>query len=119
MKQFRRFICSLILSVMTSAMALAQGNNVTGVVFDDKGDPVIGASVVQKGNTKNATITDIDGNFSLSLPSGKGTIMVSYIGMNTKELSVTAGKSVKVTLETDDKQLEEVVVVGYGQQKKA
>ena len=119
MKQFRRFICCLILSVMTSAMAFAQGNNVTGTVFDDKGDPVIGASVIQKGNTKNATITDIDGNFSLSLPGGKGTIMVSYIGMNTKELSVTAGKQVKVTLETDDKQLEEVVVVGYGQQKKA
>lgn len=119
MKQFRRFICSLILSVMTSAMAFAQGNTVTGIVFDDKGDPVIGASVIQKGNTKNATITDIDGNFSLSLPGGKGTIMVSYIGMNTKELSVTAGKQVKVTLETDDKQLEEVVVVGYGQQKKA
>lgn len=118
MKQFRRFICCLILSVMTTAMAFAQGN-VTGTVFDDKGDPVIGASVIQKGNTKNATITDIDGNFSLSLPSGKGTIMVSYIGMNTKELSVTAGKAVKVTLETDDKQLEEVVVVGYGQQKKA
>ena len=118
MKQFRRFICCLILSVMTSAMAFAQGN-VTGTVFDDKGDPVIGASVIQKGNTKNATITDIDGNFSLSLPSGKGTIMVSYIGMNTKEISVTAGKAVKVTLETDDKQLEEVVVVGYGQQKKA
>ena len=119
MKQFRRFICCLILSVMTTAMAFAQGNSVTGTVFDDKGDPVIGASVIQKGNTKNATITDIDGNFSLSLPGGKGTIMVSYIGMNTKELSVTAGKQVKVTLETDDKQLEEVVVVGYGQQKKA
>lgn len=119
MKQFRRFICCLILSVMTSAMAFAQGNSVTGTVFDDKGDPVIGASVIQKGNTKNATITDIDGNFSLSLPGGKATIMVSYIGMNTKELSVTAGKAVKVTLEPDDKQLEEVVVVGYGQQKKA
>lgn len=119
MKQFRRFICCLILSVMTSAMAFAQGNKVTGLVIDDKGDPVIGASVIQKGNTKNATITDIDGNFSLSLPSGKGTITVSYIGMNTKELSVTAGKAVTVTLEPDDKQLEEVVVVGFGQQKKA
>ncbi len=119
MKQFRRFICCLILSVMTSAMAFAQGNTVTGVVFDDKGDPVIGASVIQKGNTKNATITDIDGNFSLSLPGGKATIMVSYIGMNTKELAVTAGKKVTVTLEPDDKQLEEVVVVGFGQQKKA
>lgn len=119
MKQFRRIICCLILSVMTSAMAFAQGNVVKGVVLDANGEAVIGASVVQKGNQKNATITDIDGNFSLSLPSSKGTIVVSYIGMNTKELAVSAGKSVSVTLEEDNSQLEEVVVVGFGQQKKA
>ncbi len=119
MKQFRRLICCLILSVMTSAMAFAQGNVVKGVVKDANGEAVIGASVVQKGNTKNASITDIDGNFSLNLPNGRGTIVVSYIGMNTEEVSVTAGKAVTVTLTEDDSQLEEVVVVGFGQQKKA
>ena len=119
MKQFRRLICCLILSVMTSAMAFAQGNVVKGVVKDANGEAVIGASVVQKGNTKNASITDIDGNFSLNLPNGRGTILVSYIGMNTEEVSVTAGKAVTVTLTEDDSQLDEVVVVGFGQQKKA
>ena len=119
MKQFRRFICCLIISVMTSAMAFAQGNVVTGVISDTNGEPIIGATVAQKGNPKNASISDLDGNFSLNLPSSKGTIVVSYIGMNTKEVAVTAGKRVTVTLEADDKQLEEVVVVGFGQQKKA
>ena len=119
MKHFRRFLCCLILALATTVSAFAQDNVVKGTVTDDKGEPVIGASVVQKGNQKNATITDIDGNFSLKIPGSKGTIVVSYIGMKTKELTDTVGKNVTVAIEPDDQQLEEVVVVGFGQQKKA
>ena len=84
MKHFRRFLCCLILALATTVSAFAQDNVVKGTVTDDKGEPVIGASVVQKGNQKNATITDIDGNFSLKIPGSKGTIVVSYRGINTK-----------------------------------
>ncbi len=118
MKMFRRFLCSLMLSLIATASAFAQSDQVTGTVLDENGDAVIGASVVQKGNQKNASITDIDGHFSLNI-SGKATLVVSYIGMNSKEVSVTPGKEVKVTLTEDNSQLEEVVVVGFGQQKKA
>jgi len=98
--------------------ALAQ-DLVKGTVIDNNGDAVIGATVVQKDDKKNATITDLDGNFTLRLPDGKGTILVSYVGMKEREVKVSADKHNKVTMEEDDSQLEELVVVGYGQQKKA
>ena len=109
----------LTLLMMVFALpSLAQGL-VKGVVIDSSGDPVIGATVVQKDNRRNAAITDLDGNFSLKIPGGKGTIVVSYVGMKEKEVRVSADKLNRVTMEDDDAQLEEVVVVGYGQQKKA
>ena len=98
---------------------LAQkGVTVKGVVVDDKDVPVIGASIVVKGNNSIGTISDIDGNFILAVPSEKTVLVISYIGMKTKEIQSAKG-TVKVVLEDDSKQLEEVVVVGYGQQKKA
>lgn len=91
---------------------------VKGTVIDNHGEAVIGATVVQKENRQNASVSDLDGNFSLKLPGGKGTIVVSYIGYKDKELKVSADRHFKVTLEEDDAQLEELVVVGFGQQKK-
>lgn len=91
---------------------------VKGTVIDNHGEAVIGATVVQKDNRQNASVSDLDGNFTLKLPGGKGTIVVSYIGYKDKEVKVSADRSFKVTLEEDDAQLEELVVVGFGQQKK-
>jgi len=109
----------LALLMMVFALpSFAQGL-VKGVVIDSSGEPVIGASVVQKDNRRNATITDIDGNFSLKMPGGKGTVIVTYVGLKEKEVRVSSDRENRVTLEDDDTQLEEVVVVGYGQQKKA
>ena len=71
-----------------------------------------------KGNTSVGTVTDFDGNFALSVPSESSTIVVSYVGMNTKEQKVGKQRTFNVTL-TDNTQLSEVVVVGFGQQKKA
>ncbi|MCQ2220035.1 MAG: TonB-dependent receptor [Prevotella sp.] len=110
-------LCLLVVMLTMSLQLLAQ-DKVQGTVVDNNGEPVIGASIVQKDNRKNATITDLDGNFSLNIPGGKGTLVVSYIGMKEKEVKVTADKLAKVTLEEDDAQLEELVVVGFGQQKK-
>ena len=81
-----------------------------GQVFDSTGEPVIGATVVEKGDPKNAAVTDFDGNFSLTLKKAK-TVVISYIGMVTQE--VTASGSMNVTLKDDNAALEEVVVVGY------
>ena len=112
-------LCLLVVLLMISLHALAQGTRVQGTVIDSNGEPVIGATIVQKDNRQNATITDLNGKFSLSMPSGKGTIIISYVGMKSKELVARAGKPVSVALEEDDALLDEVVVVGFGQQKKA
>ena len=90
--------------------------NVKGVVNDAMG-PVIGASVVEKGNATNGTITDIDGNFSLKVPSD-ATLTISFIGYKTVELPVAGKTSFTVTLKEDSEMLDEVVVVGFGTQKK-
>ncbi len=88
---------------------------VTGSVMDEAGDPIIGASAQVKG-TGQGTITDINGNFSFTVPAGATTLVVSYVGMITQEVPVSA--NVRVVLIADNRQLEEIVVVGYGTQRK-
>ena len=96
--------------------AWAQNITVKGVVIDQTGETVIGASVVEQGNTTNGTITNIDGEFTLSIPRGK-KVVISYIGMVTQEVEVTPGKDLQVVLNDDSQALEEVVVIGYGGSK--
>lgn len=89
---------------------------ITGTIVDESGEAVIGASVVVKGTTIG-TITDMDGNFNLEVPE-KGVIAISYIGYKTIELPVSDRNLAKVTLQEDNKMIDEVVVVGYGVQRK-
>lgn len=89
---------------------------ITGTVVDAQG-PVIGASVVEKGATNNGTVTDFDGNFSLNVNPG-ATIVISYIGYETQEVKVGNQSNLNITLKDDNALLDEVVVVGYGVQKK-
>ena len=98
--------CLLLVCGQVSAQTTAKGT-----VTDATGEPVIGATVVEKGNAKNAAVTDFDGNFTLKLQKSK-TIVVSYIGMVTQEVNATGG-DLKITLQDDNASLEEVVVVGY------
>ena len=121
----KHFLCLLLLTSggMTAFAAEAvsngvaevtqQGVNVKGVVKDAKGEPIIGATVTEKG-TKNATVTDFDGNYSLKVANRNATLVVSYIGYTTQE--VKAGND--VTLQEDNALLNEVVVIGYGTQRK-
>ena len=88
---------------------------ITGTVVDAMG-PVIGASVVEKGTT-NGTVTDFDGNFSLNVKPG-ATIVISFIGFETQEIKVGNQDNFQITMKDDNAVLEEVVVVGYGVQKK-
>lgn len=111
----------LFLLMLFSCLTVSaqKGITVKGTVFDSTGETVIGASVVVKGNTSIGTISDIDGNFVLTVPSENTTLVVSFVGMKSQEVKATSTNLIKVTLEDDSQQLEEVVVVGYGQQKKA
>ena len=100
-----------------SVQAVQQSTKkVTGTVSDAMG-PVIGASVVEKGNTSNGVITDFDGNFAINVKPG-ATLVISYIGYTTQEIAVGDRASISVTLQEDNALLDEVVVVGYGVQKK-
>ncbi|MBP5711942.1 MAG: SusC/RagA family TonB-linked outer membrane protein, partial [Prevotella sp.] len=112
----RRFLFLLVLAV-TSTMAWAQGN-VSGKVVDATGEPVIGASVVVKGTTTGA-VTDIDGNFSIPNVPRNANLEISYIGFKTQSISVSGKNAINVTLQEDRQMLDDVVVVGYGVQKKS
>lgn len=101
----------------TAGVAITQQvSKCTGVVKDQSGEPIIGASVTVKGS-KNGAITDLDGNFSLPNVGKGSTILISYIGYKTKEV-VWNGQEINTTLQEDSHGLNEVVVVGYGTQKK-
>ena len=104
----------LTLFFISFGVIMAQ-TRVTGSVSDEKGEPIIGASIQIKGTGQGA-ITDMDGNFSLTVPAGANTLVVSYVGMKTQE--VTVKSNLKIVLQVDTELLQEVVVVGYGTQKK-
>ena len=90
---------------------------IKGTIKDSAGEPIIGANVILKGDATVGSITDIDGNFDLSVPSN-ATLQVSYIGYNTQDVSVGNKSFLNITLKEDTETLDEVVVVGYGSQKK-
>ena len=95
----------------------ANKRNISGRVVDEKGEPIIGASVMEKGTT-NGTITGIDGDFSLNM-SSNGTLVVSFVGYKTQEVQVKGQKQLQVVLSEDAEMLDEVVVIGYGTMKKS
>lgn len=105
-----------IIVTPVAAAASAQPKKVTGKVVDANGEPVIGATIKEQG-TANGTITDFDGNFTLDV-ADNAMLEVSYIGYKSQELKAVAGKTLSVTLREDTEVLDEVVVVGYGTQKK-
>ncbi|WP_394802086.1 SusC/RagA family TonB-linked outer membrane protein [Segatella cerevisiae] len=96
---------------------LAQNIKIHGVVKDETGEPIIGASVMQKGTT-NATVTDLDGNFDMTVPSD-GTITITYLGYATKNVAVNGRQNLDIALTQNSKQLNEVVVIGYGTMRKS
>ena len=112
MKNMRAALLFCLVAVISLSVS-AQNVTVKGTVTDKTGETVIGASVVQKGNTGTGTITDIDGNFTLSVPA-HSTLVFSYVGMKTQEVALNGKTVINVTMEDDSQALEEVVVIGYG-----
>lgn len=127
MKKENIFATALFLSLLVPAAetiyatesvqtVLQQGRTITGKVTDQNGDPIIGANVIVKG-TSNGVITDMDGNFVLQNASGK--LVISYIGYQSQEVSIAGKDNLFIRLSEDSEILDEVVVTGYGVQKKA
>ena len=108
-----RFVM-MLLALFVSMASYAQ--SISGTVTDDQGEPVIGASVVEKGKPQNGTITDYDGKFTIKVSAGT-PIIISYVGYVTQE--VKAANDMKVTIKEDTQTLQDVVVIGYGVQKKS
>lgn len=122
MKQRRKLLfalCGLATAMMFlfSAPAMAQALSVKGKVMDKAGEPVIGASVLVDG-TSNGTVTDLEGAFTLGNVPANATLKVSFIGYKTETVTVNGRTSMVITLQEDTEVLDEVVIVGYGVQKK-
>lgn len=106
----------IVLTLKTGKSATQQNKKVTGTVTDSAGEPVIGANVIEKG-TANGTVTDLDGQFVLEVAAG-ATLSISYLGYEEQQIAVGKQTSLRVKLTETAQKLDEVVVVGYGSQKK-
>lgn len=114
---------AILLLVLACASAFAQASGslltVAGAVYDASDEPIIGASVKVKGSSNMGTVTDADGNFTLANIPANSVLVFSYVGMTQREIKASDAQALKkVVMEDDNKLLEEVVVVGYGTQKK-
>lgn len=116
-RQLLRLPVVLLFLLACSFQLMAQSNVVTGTVTDAIGDPLIGVNVVIKDNPTVGTITDMDGKFTLDVGNGKALVF-SYIGYAEQEIAIAGKTTINVQLKEDSEALEEVVVVGYGTQKK-
>ena len=112
----KRLAASVLLLLLCVPIFAQSQVRVTGKVIDNLGEPMIGVSILEKGTT-NGVVTDIDGNYSLNAKEG-GTLVFSYVGYITQEHPVTGG-TLNITLKEDAETLDELVVVGYGVQKKS
>ena len=116
-KRITGLLALLLLWCMSTA-AFAQNVTVTGTVTDERNEPLIGVNVQVKGTTIG-TVTDIDGRYSLSVPGSQSTLVFSYVGYLPQEFAVGNQRTINVVMREDTQGLEEVVVVGYGVQRKA
>jgi TonB-linked SusC/RagA family outer membrane protein len=113
----KRLILLFTCFIISMGLSMAQTTRVTGTVTDDKGEAVIGASVVVKGNASVGAVTNVDGQFTLDVPASAQTLIVKYLGMRDQE--VTVAPNINVTLQPSSTTLDEVIVVAYGTAKKS
>ena len=121
MDKFTKLLLALLFVVCTAITGFGQvqGNKtISGKVTDSAGAPIPGATVVIKGTT-TGTVTDIDGNYSLSISGEAEALVISFVGMGSEEIPIGNQSQINITLEEDANDLDEVIVIGYGTQRKA
>jgi TonB-linked SusC/RagA family outer membrane protein len=119
MKQFRYIICLLLVTCLSASAIAQQSRTISGLVLDEKSEPVIGASIIVPGTTIG-TVTNLEGKFKLiNVSADKKTIQISYVGYISQKVDIEGKSDVIVKMVQSNAELDEVVVVGYGVQKKA
>ena len=113
----KKFILLWTCFLISMGFAFAQNKQVSGTIIDDKGEPVIGASVIAKGEATIGTVTDMNGKFTLDVPASTTTLVVKYLGMQEQE--VAASSNMSITMQPTTSSLDEVIVVAYGTAKKS
>jgi TonB-linked SusC/RagA family outer membrane protein len=108
----------LIFILFLSFFCFSQNTTIKGVVLDEENNPIIGANILEIENTKNGTISDFDGNFEISI-NLNSYIEISYVGFKSQTLKIIDGKDLKIILQDDYQNLDEVTIVAYGKQKKS
>ena len=117
MKRFYSIILSAVTFLFSAGVLSAQERTVTGTVIDTDDNPVIGAAVIVSGTT-TAVITDLDGNFSIDVPSDADVLNISCIGYKSLDVSISGRDRIDVTMEIDNILLDEAVAIGYGTTKR-
>ena len=115
----QRLSLLFLLGMLSTLNVMAQGITIHGQVTDEKGEPVIGVTIVENGNTKEGTITNFDGNYSITVKSSSSTLTFSAIGYVTRKVGVGKKNRINVVLKEDVQLMDELVVVGYGKMKKS
>jgi hypothetical protein len=115
---FQITFLALIIFFMSAMSVMGQEIIIRGNIIDSNGEPLIGATVTMKGDSKVLTVSDFDGNFVLHVPHRNVILIVSYVGMLTREVTVSGTAPVKIMMKDNAHTLNETVVVGYGHQKK-
>lgn len=114
---FQRLILGSAMTLATVAVSAQDGLRLTGTVVDNNGEEIIGATVMEAGTT-NGTVTDLEGRFVINIKNSKSTLRVSYVGFEPQSIRVGENHTLHIVLKSEAQQLSDVVVVGYGHQKK-
>ncbi len=117
MKKLKQLLWLFCFIIGTASLSAQQQYTLKGEVLDQIGEPLTGVSVIVKGTTLGVT-TDIDGNFAIKVKNGD-LVQFSYIGCKPQEVKVTGQNDIKITMEDDSEVLDEVVVIGYGSDRKS
>ena len=112
----KKHILFFTLSILFSGLQLL-GQNVSGTIVDENGEGVIGATILVRGSTQGTT-TDFDGNFNLEVPTLTDTLEISYVGYEQQVIPINLRNSIDVVMSLNANEMDEIVVVGYGRQKK-
>ena len=116
---FKRLTLLFLTAVLTTVTAVAQGISIHGHVADKNGEPLIGVTIVENGNTKEATITDLDGNYTINVRGTSSTLTFSAVGFETQKVSVGKKTRINIVMKEDVQLMDELVVVGYGKMRKS